>query len=505
MELVEYPGMSKEEPDELARELRRTLCRMEVAMGLLPDAVAWTDRAGLVRWCNAAFDRVVGLPHIAILGEDLARLLPLKEEHPAGRIARGERGGDARFDFRSRILAIRWESAVWDDDEVHVFLIRDLTEDHRTRSDLDKLRKAEERFRLAVEASPNAMVMVDRAGAIILVNTQSEKLFGYPREELLGKKIEILVPPRFREAHPGHRAGFHASPRARPMGAGRDLYGLRKDGTEIPVEIGLTPIEASEGLVLASVIDITERKRGEAQARESARLEAAQAELETFSYSVAHDLRAPLRHIDGFIGMLRKSLAGKADARGTELMDKISQSAKRLGALIDEFLAFSKTARTDLVKTPVALSALAAEVIEQFKPDLKGRKVTWKVGALPEAVCDAGMIKLVFFNLIGNALKFTRGRSPAVIEIAVAPGEPGETTICVGDNGVGFDMRFADKLFGVFQRLHRMEDFEGTGIGLANVRRIIAKHGGRTWAKGEVDKGAAFYFSLPAPEKQGAP
>lgn len=493
-------------PDDLARELRRTLSRMEVALGLLPDAIVWTDRTGRIRWCNGAFDRILGLPHIEILGADFARSLPLSgAEHPAARAARGERAGEGRYARRSRILEIHWESTRWEEEDVHVFLIRDLTESQRTHEELAAVKKAEERFRLAVEASPNAMIMVEREGTMVLVNTRAETLFGYARDELLGQKIERLVPPRFRDAHPGHRAGFHASPRARPMGAGRDLYGLRKDGSEVPVEIGLTPIEAAEGLVLASVIDITERKRNEAQAREAARLEAAQKELESFSYSVAHDLRAPLRHIDGFIGMLRKNLAGKLDARGTELMDKISQSAKRLGVLIDEFLAFSKTARTDLEKRPVALGAVAAEVIAEFKEELDGREVAWRVAPLPEAVCDAGMIKLVFFNLIGNALKFTRGRSPARVEIDAVPGEPGETVVRVRDNGVGFDMRFADKLFGVFQRLHRMEDFEGTGIGLANVRRIIAKHGGRTWAEGEVGKGAAFYFSLPGTATQGAP
>lgn len=368
--------------------------------------------------------------------------------------------------------------------------------------ELERLKKSEERFRLAVEAAPNAMVMVDRAGKIVLVNSQIEKLFGYAREELLGRQIELLVPPRFRAAHPGHRAGFHADPRTRAMGAGRDLFGLRKDGSEVPVEIGLNPIEASEGLVLASIVDITERKKLEAQARETARLEAAQEELEAFSYSVAHDLRAPLRHIDGFIQMLGENTAGRLDDRGRDLMDKISRAAKRLGALIDELLEFSKTARIEMRREPVDLGTIVAEVIAEFQEGLKDRAVEWRVAPLPKAMGDPGMIRLVFANLIGNALKFSRGRSPAVIEIDARDSKTDGWVIRVRDNGVGFDMRFSAKLFGVFQRLHGMEEFEGTGIGLAHVRRIVAKHGGQTCAEGEVGKGAAFYFTLPEPEKK---
>jgi PAS domain S-box-containing protein len=368
--------------------------------------------------------------------------------------------------------------------------------------ELERLKRSEERFRLAVEAAPNAMVMVDRTGKIVLVNSQTEKLFGYAREELLGRKVEILVPPRFRAAHPAHRAGFHANPRARPMGVGRDLHGLRKDGSEIPVEIGLNPIEAEEGLVLASIVDITQRKKIEEQARETARLEAAQKELEAFSYSVAHDLRAPLRHIDGFIQMLGTHTAGKLDDRGRDLMEKIAQAAKKLGSLIDELLAFSRTARLDLSLETVSLRALVDEVIADLKEGLGERAVEWRIGELPDAECDPGMLRLVFANLIGNALKFSRDRAPAVIHISRKEDAAGQLVICVRDNGVGFDMRFSDKLFGVFQRLHRMEEFEGTGIGLAHVRRIIDKHGGHTCAEGEVGKGAAFYFTLPARAKE---
>ncbi|MBI2386947.1 MAG: PAS domain S-box protein [Elusimicrobia bacterium] len=492
--------------DELVDELRRSLGRMEIALGLMPDAVVWADRTGRVRWCNTALDHILGRPHIEILGADLVRLLPLDDgEHPVSRAGRGERRGEGRYSYRSRVLEIQWESARSGEEDVHVFLLRDLTENHRHLEELERLKRAEARFRMAVEAAPNAMIMVDRAGKIVLVNSQVERMFGYAREELLDRKIDMLVPERFRAAHPGQRGGFHAAPRVRAMGAGRDLHALRKDGSEVPVEIGLNPIESSEGLVLASIIDITQRKRIEEQAKEAARLDAAQKELEAFSYSVAHDLRAPLRHIDGFIQMLAKNAAGKLDDRGRDLMEKIGRAAKKMGALIDELLAFSKTARLDLRPETVSLRALVDEVIADLKEGLGERAVEWRVAGLPDAVCDAGMMRLVFANLIGNALKFSRDRSPAIIEIGPVEAASNELVIRVRDNGVGFDMRFADKLFGVFQRLHRMEEFEGTGIGLANVRRIVAKHGGRTWAEGEVGKGASFYFSLPAPKKEAAP
>lgn len=461
----------------------------EEVLALLSAAVVWTDGRGRIQGCNGAFSRLTGVPAEVLLGRSLAEALPVADgaEHPSARASRGELCGRAHAIAASRLLDIEW-CASPDRMDLLVYLIQE---------ELEASRRGEERFRLAIEAAPNAMIMIDRGGRIVLANARAEKLFGYARAELLGASIEMLVPHRFRPGHPALRRGFDDRPMPRPMGAGRDLFALRKDGTEVPVEIGLNPIGATEGLVLASIIDITERKRVELEIRERARLEAAQRELETFSYSVAHDLRAPLRHINGFIDMLRKSSAGRLDARGQDLLDKVSNASRKLGGLIDELLEFSRTARADLRKERVNLGEIAREVVGEFSAETKGREVEWKIGELPEALCDPAMMKLVFSNLIGNAVKFTKGRSPAVIELGTAPAPPGELVVFVRDNGAGFDMRFADKLFGIFQRLHRMEDFEGTGIGLANVRRIIAKHGGRTWGEGETGKGAVFYFSLP--------
>jgi light-regulated signal transduction histidine kinase (bacteriophytochrome) len=231
-------------------------------------------------------------------------------------------------------------------------------------------------------------------------------------------------------------------------------------------------------------------------------LEAANKELEAFSYSVSHDLRAPLRHIDGFIELLRTHTEGLADDRARHYMETISAAAGRMGQLVDDLLAFSRMGRAEMSKRPVDLGALVAEVIRELQPEAGDCAIDWRVAELPVVTGDAAMLRIVLANLLANALKFTGPRETADIEIGWKPGEAGEAVIFVRDNGVGFDPTYADKLFGVFQRLHRAEEFEGTGIGLANVRRIVARHGGRAWAEGAVDQGATFYFSLPAPLKE---
>ncbi len=272
------------------------------------------------------------------------------------------------------------------------------------------------------------------------------------------------------------------------------------------------PVLDSEGNIRGAVLtfrDITERKLAEEEVQRlnqelerrilqrTSQLEAANQELEAFAYSVSHDLRAPLRHLNTFMDLLQQDADGALDEKSHHYLGLIRECSGEMGQLIDDLLMFSHIGRTDLSETDVDLAVLLRQVITDARLDIEGRDIAWDIGPLPCVTGDRAMLRLVLENLVSNALKFTRHRQPAHIEIGAMQDSPRETTIYVRDNGVGFDMAQADKLFGVFQRLHGMEEFEGTGIGLANVRRIITRHGGRTWAQGKVDEGATFYFSLP--------
>lgn len=337
-------------------------------------------------------------------------------------------------------------------------------------------------------------------------NAGAQELYGWPASEAIGKDSQELLHTVFPAPKEVIDAELLGSGRwegelGRTTASGAQIvvsarYSLQRDETGQPAAI----LETSN--------DITDRKRREEEVRSlnqelasrSAQLEASNKELEAFAYSISHDLRAPLRHMAGYTELLQKKIASVLDEKSNRYILMVLDSAKRMGNLIDDLLAFSRIGRAEAQKTLVSLPQLVREALSDLRQDTEGRDITWKIGALPNFYGDRSMFRLVLVNLLSNALKFTRSRAHAEIEIGCIDRDGHDTTVYVRDNGVGFDMKYADKLFGVFQRLHSADAFEGTGIGLATVQRIIHRHDGKVWAEGVVDHGATFYFSTPKPQ-----
>jgi PAS domain S-box-containing protein len=354
--------------------------------------------------------------------------------------------------------------------------------------------------------TPDLLCIAGMDGFFRRLNPAWEKTLGYAEGELLSKPFIEFVHPDDRE---------QTVKRYAELISGNDVISFEnryrcRDGSYRWLIWNARAI-VREKLIIASARDTTEKKQAveeqqrlheEAKLR-ARQLEAANKELESFSYSVSHDLRAPLRHIDGFVELLAHKSSGSLDDAGRRYLGIISSSARQMGRLIDDLLSFSRMNRAELRRTMVPLDTMVKAAVEDLRMETGARKIVWKIGALPEVEADPAMLRQVWANLLGNAVKYTRTRETAEIEIAEIGDGGEEHVLCIRDNGVGFDMAYADKLFGVFQRLHSSDDFEGTGIGLANVRRIILRHGGRTWAEGTVGSGAAFYFTLPR-RAQGA-
>jgi PAS domain S-box-containing protein len=371
------------------------------------------------------------------------------------------------------------------------------------------LRESEDRFRGVIESAMDAILTIDSEQNIVLFNAAAEKMFDCKSSEAAGKPIERFVPERFRQQHSDHIRRFgEVGVTNRAMGRLMPLSGVRASGEEFPIEASISQVNTNGRKSFTVIIrDITERRKAEQEIRtlnqqleervreRTAELEATNKELEAFTYSVSHDLRAPLRHIGGFSKMLAEEAGALLKPEARHYLQRIQEGTNRMGALVDDLLSLTRFGRHEIRVQVTGIESIINDAINELRPDTESRTIEWKIGRLPFVEADPSLLKVVFQNLLSNAVKYTRPRAKAVIEIG-SDQIDGQQVIYVRDNGVGFNMKYADKLFGVFQRLHRAEDFEGTGVGLATVQRIIQKHGGRIWAEAELDKGATFYLTV---------
>ena len=496
-------------------ELRQTAETLRTVIDTSPIAKVITNPDGIVSLWNQAAEEIFGWP----AGEVLGKPSPLTSPVDGGKIPQNRRRVFTGEILRNQTMEIYRKdgqriqilfsaSPLYDQSGAirgALSASMDVTEQKRAEQQVLKLnaeleKRVEERTAELSDLYNNAPCgyhSLDKDGTILMVNDTELKWLGYEREEIVGKvKIFELFTPAsvkvFQENYPNFIKNGYVN--------NLEFEMIRKDGSLLPILLSGTAIYDEQGqykMSRSTMINHTARKEAErAMEQAKAQLEAANKELEAFAYSVSHDLRAPLRHISGYVELLKSYVADSLDEKSNHYLSVVSESAKRMGDLIDDLLTFSRIGRADVNMEKVNMQLLVQETRQELDTEMEGRDIEWQVDPLPIVYGDRSLLRLVWINLISNAIKYTQTRPQARIQIEYWT-DGNELVFKVSDNGVGFNMKYVGKLFGVFQRLHRVEDFEGTGIGLANVQRIILRHGGRVWAEGKEEEGAAFYFTLP--------
>jgi protein-histidine pros-kinase len=488
-------------------EATRAQARFHGLLEFVPDAIVVMNRLGRIVLANAQAERMFGYARDEMLGQTIELLVPERFRHVhvshrstyfdapgvramgAGLELYGRRRDGSEFPVEISLSPLATEDGV-----LAMSAIRD-TSDRR---------RADAKFRGLLESALDAMVIVNREGRVVLVNAQTERLFGYTREELLGQPVETLVPARYRDAHLGHRTGYFVDPRARAMGAGLQLWGLRKDGSEIPIEISLSPLETEEGTLVASAIrDITDRKRLEDLRKEqNRRLQEASRLKSEFLANMSHELRTPLNGIIGFSELMHDGKVGPVSAEHQEYLGDILASARHLLQLINDVLDLSKveSGKMDFRPEPIALGRLVGEVRDILRTLAAKKRIEVEVAidpGLADVIADPGKLKQVFYNYLSNALKFTPdgGR----VTIRVAPEGATEFRLEVEDTGIGITAEDTGKLFTEFRQLDAGagKKYSGTGLGLALTKRIVEVQGGRVGVRSVVGSGSVFFAVLP--------